>query len=56
LDINCEINLYGPNKVLIWLYDETEMAGLIIESKSFYETLKWLFALTRNALAPVEKV
>jgi sugar-specific transcriptional regulator TrmB len=43
LDFWCEINIYGPKKILIVLYNQKELSAMIIESQALYETIKTLF-------------
>ena len=43
--IDGEIDLYGPDKVWIVLFDKEEMSGLIIHSKKLYTTMKSIFAV-----------
>lgn len=40
-----EINLYGGNKVALALFNEGELAGMIIESKSLHDSLQAIFHL-----------
>lgn len=42
-DIQCEINIYGPNKLMIAMYNKSDMCGLMIESETVYETMKTIF-------------
>ncbi len=44
-----EIDLYGPDKVAVVLYNQGELSGFIIESKTLYESLRSLFDLARSA-------
>ncbi len=46
----CELNFYGPNKVMIALYNESDMCGVIIESQHLYKTLTWIFWYVRQWL------
>jgi sugar-specific transcriptional regulator TrmB len=49
-DIQCEINIYGPNKIMIAMYDKSDMCGLQIESATVYETMKTIFNNIRPSL------
>jgi len=49
-DIPNEINLYGPDKISIALFNEKEMLGIIIQSPSLYTSLKSIFDLLRSTL------
>ncbi len=49
-DINCEINIYGPNKVMIAMYDKSDMCWLVVESNAVYETMKTIFNNIRTSL------
>jgi hypothetical protein len=42
-DIQCEINIYGPNKLMVAMYTRSDMCGMIIESEAVYETMKTIF-------------
>lgn len=43
--IKIHIDIYQHNKVALYSYDKDEMMGVIIESPSFYTTMKTAFAL-----------
>ncbi|MDR3168522.1 MAG: hypothetical protein LBU27_01860 [Candidatus Peribacteria bacterium] len=47
-DTTNEIVLYGGNKIAIVMFEESEMMGLVIKSKTLYATLSALFDLTRE--------
>lgn len=49
-NIQCEINIYGPNKIMIAMYDKHDMCGLIMESPAVYETMKTIFMQIRSSL------
>lgn len=49
-DIQCEINIYGPNKIMIAMYDKSDMCGLVVESQAVYETMKTIFNHIRTSL------
>lgn len=48
-DIQCEINIYWPNKVFIAMYNAADMCGLMIESETVYETMKTIFNSIRGS-------
>lgn len=43
-----EINLYWEDKVLMVMFNQNEMMGLVIKSKMLFDTLSSLFNLTRK--------
>ena len=47
-NIEWGIDLYGPNKVNIVLFSDSEMSGLTISSEKLYQTLKSIFDLVRS--------
>lgn len=49
-DLPNEINLYGPDKIAIALFNEKEMLGIIIQSPSLYTSLKSIFDLVWSTL------
>ena len=44
-----EIDMYGPNKVMISMYSGDELFGMIIHSQKLYNTLLGIFNLVRQA-------
>jgi sugar-specific transcriptional regulator TrmB len=53
-EIQCEINIYGPHKIMIAMYDKSDMCGLIVESGALYETMKTIFNHIRTSLDSVQ--
>ena len=47
-DMEDEIILYGQNKIAFIMYDTEELSALIIESRSIYKALLWIFKLVRK--------
>ncbi|MCX6822595.1 MAG: hypothetical protein NTX91_01170 [candidate division SR1 bacterium] len=41
--LNGEINIYGENRVMIAMFNDKEMSGIIIHSKSMHDSLKSIF-------------
>lgn len=50
IEFGCELNFYGTNKVMIALYNESDMCGVIIESEHLYKTVSWIFGYLRKWL------
>lgn len=44
-NIEWEINIYGPNKVSIALFDKKELSWLIIQSEKLYTSMKSIFSV-----------
>lgn len=47
-DMECDIELYGPNKVAICLSRDDELSGVLLHSESLYKSLTALFKLLRK--------
>lgn len=53
--IKIHIDIYPHNKVALYSYHKDEMMGVIIESASFYTTMKTVFALAWAGVNNVKK-